>query len=450
VLAATTAGVHRSTDGGATWEISVDGTEGASMNSVRFAPGSSTAVFGGASSRAVLRSTDGGTSFALSSSGIGALDIFSIAADPNNNDNVAIAFQGANDGGIYTTTDGGLNWTLEPCPGTRWALVRYAPDGTLYGISDGPTGIAPEALYRRETDGSWTVLGPDQGPLFESELGAARFSEVNPNLIMLGGNDFGVAGWDMTIWRSVDAGATWTKVVELFGDDFRSVSDVQIVQDGTDQTMVACFSDFGGDQIGGAFRSTDNGASWFESSAGLPLDVQPVALASSPASIDTFFLADSRYNAGGLDLTTDAGQNWSGTGFVGPLRDVASDPSDAQIVYILQSSPKVQVSMDGGVTFAPFEEGLDNSGFGRDLFYAPGAPARLYLATSTGAYRRDLATPCAADLTGDSVVDVFDLLSYLELWFPGDAAAELTGDSPASIDVFDLLAYLDTWFAGCN
>jgi hypothetical protein len=56
---------------------------------------------------------------------------------------------------------------------------------------------------------------------------------------------------------------------------------------------------------------------------------------------------------------------------------------------------------------------------------------------------------CAADLTGDGGVDVFDLLAYLDLWFVTDAAAERTGDEPAAIDVFDLLAYLGGWFAGC-
>jgi hypothetical protein len=57
---------------------------------------------------------------------------------------------------------------------------------------------------------------------------------------------------------------------------------------------------------------------------------------------------------------------------------------------------------------------------------------------------------CVADLDQSEVVDVFDLLVYLDRWFASDAAAEFTGDDPASIDVFDLLAYLDLWFAGCN
>lgn len=53
--------------------------------------------------------------------------------------------------------------------------------------------------------------------------------------------------------------------------------------------------------------------------------------------------------------------------------------------------------------------------------------------------------PCPADLTGDRVIDVFDLLAYLDLWFAGELAADL--DMSEAVDVFDLLAYLDLWFA---
>jgi hypothetical protein len=42
-------------------------------------------------------------------------------------------------------------------------------------------------------------------------------------------------------------------------------------------------------------------------------------------------------------------------------------------------------------------------------------------------------------------IDVFDLLAYLDLWFAGDAAAELDGQD--GINVFDLLTFLDCWFS---
>ncbi len=54
---------------------------------------------------------------------------------------------------------------------------------------------------------------------------------------------------------------------------------------------------------------------------------------------------------------------------------------------------------------------------------------------------------CPADWNFDQAVDVFDLLGYLDEWFAGTAAADLTGDE--TTDVFDLLSYLDLWFAGC-
>ncbi len=54
---------------------------------------------------------------------------------------------------------------------------------------------------------------------------------------------------------------------------------------------------------------------------------------------------------------------------------------------------------------------------------------------------------CVCDFDCASGVDVFDLLAYLDQWFTGSAAAEMTGDATPSVDVFDLLAFLDCWFA---
>jgi hypothetical protein len=60
---------------------------------------------------------------------------------------------------------------------------------------------------------------------------------------------------------------------------------------------------------------------------------------------------------------------------------------------------------------------------------------------------RRIAVACAADLSSDGTVDVFDLLIFLDLWFGFDAGADL--DDDLFITVFDLLEYLDSWFAGC-
>jgi photosystem II stability/assembly factor-like uncharacterized protein len=153
---------------------------------------------------------------------------------------IAVAFQGQNNGGALSSTDAGTTWLLESAPPTRYSAVGFAPDGTLYAISAGPSSVAQEGLYRRENNGSWTPLGPDQGPLYESDLNTMRFSLNNPNLILLGGEDFGVAGFEGTIWRSTDAGGSWTKVYEV--GDFHRITEIEIIEDGTDQNMVAVWN----------------------------------------------------------------------------------------------------------------------------------------------------------------------------------------------------------------
>jgi hypothetical protein len=54
---------------------------------------------------------------------------------------------------------------------------------------------------------------------------------------------------------------------------------------------------------------------------------------------------------------------------------------------------------------------------------------------------------CDADLTGDGVLDVFDVFAYLDLFNASDLAADLTGDGV--LDVFDVFAFLDLFNAGC-
>jgi len=51
-------------------------------------------------------------------------------------------------------------------------------------------------------------------------------------------------------------------------------------------------------------------------------------------------------------------------------------------------------------------------------------------------------TPCPADVTGDGVVDVLDLLQVLSQW-GGSGSADITGDG--IVDVLDLIAVLSAW-----
>ncbi|MBX6325777.1 MAG: hypothetical protein IRY93_07050 [Chthoniobacterales bacterium] len=390
------AGVNRSTDGGATWQIGIGGSQALAGRSLRFQPKKSQELFLGTSSLAVFRSTNGGDTFVQSSQGISELDLFSIDANRLAPSEVAVAFQGSNNGGVFSSTDAGVTWVLESAPPTRYSTVRFAPDGTLYAISTGPTSVAPEGVYRRENNGTWTPLGPDQGPLFESDLDTMRFSRNNPNLILLGGADFGVAGFEAAIWRTTDGGQTWTKVFESGQGTIERVTDLEIIEDGTDQNMVAAWNSESGDNIGGALRSTDGGASWFDSSSGLPAFFRGPRLCASPSNPQTLFLSGwLGFQSAGLFRTTDSGATWTSTGWTGnqTVGDVACHPSDDQTLFVTQLSggDAVLRSQDGGATFAPFANGLENAVAPREVVFA--GDSRLLLATARGSYATSLGTP---------------------------------------------------------
>jgi len=413
ILLAVRGGVYRSTDGGESWEFGIGGSGAMMVNSVRLDSGNAQGIFLGASSVAVWRSTDGGATFSQSSVGIKEMDVYWVAANAQNIDELAIAFQGLNDGGVYTSLDGGMTWSLEAnLPPTRYSVVEFAPDGTLYAISDGPSTIAPEGVYRRNADGSWTGLGPDQGSLFESELRTLRFSRNDPNLILTGGNDFGVAGWEGTIFRTDTGGSTWDKVYESAAGSNQEVHDIAIVEDGTDSVMIACY--FGWDpHVGGALRSTNGGADWAESSAGLPATAQGQALQAWPDNPLAFYFAsgDQSTGTGGLYVTADGGQTWAGTGYAGRvLWEVVCNPTDARMVYINKSgTTTVMASYNSGASFERFGWGLESAGAQRQLHYAFGDRPRLLLATSSGVYANDMRYGPMNDCNANSRPDECDI-----------------------------------------
>jgi photosystem II stability/assembly factor-like uncharacterized protein len=389
ILVATAKGLLRTTDDGATWTGDIGGTQAISLNAVRFRPGAPNDLFLGAEAQGVLQSQDGGEHFAPSSTGIRALDVHSVAANPNDPRELAAAFQGLNSGGILTSRDGGQTWAMEPAPPTRYDLVRFHANGTLYAISDGPSTIAPEGVYRRNAGGTWTALGPFIGPLFETEFLTLRSSSNQPSLLLAGGDDF-LTGRPC-IYRSTNLGVSWRKVYTGPPPEFiiHQVSDIEIVEDGTDLSMLAML--YSGDNP--MLHSFDSGFSWFELPNGLPAGLFGYRLSGTPADPLTFYIA----NRGGFGMfrSTDAGLHWSN---VGPqyLIGVAGDPGDARVVYgtLGFTSPRVIRSVDGGATFANFSGGLPAAVGAADIDLSQGACPALLLPCFGGAFRYELdSTP---------------------------------------------------------
>jgi photosystem II stability/assembly factor-like uncharacterized protein len=159
--------------------------------------------------------------------------------------------------------------------------------------------------------------------------------------------------------------------------------------------MVAAWNSESGDNIGGALRSTDGGATWFDSSTGLPAFFRSPRLCASPTNPQSLVISASlSFQSGGLFRTTDSGATWTSTGWTGTnmLGDVACSPVDDQMLFVSQMSGDVVLrSLSGGATFSPFSSGLENVVAPRELAFA--GSSRLLLASAKGSYGTDVTAP---------------------------------------------------------
>lgn len=399
LLAATeVGGVHRSEDGGATWTLGVAGTADQLVHAVGFAGAGSDEAFAGSEPAGVLRSLDGGASFTASAVGMTALRIVAAAVHPGDPLTMAAAWTRLPDrGGVFTSDDGGASWSREPLPATRHGLVEFAPDGTLYAVSTGPRAVAPEGVYRRETDGSWTPLGPDPGGPFELRGAALRFSAGTPGLVFLSGSGHGTTDYGAAIWRSLDGGGDWQQVYA--SPDHLLVTGVEILADGTDQTLVAGLRS----KIGGALRSIDGGGSWLPSVTGLAGVTAINGLCASPTDAQRLYLA-TEFSPRALYTTLDGGLTWDQAGpLATDLRGVACDQDAHGVLYAATAVPPIEIlrSFDHGASFEPFGPGFKASSIHKVITTTD--PAALLAATSAGVWRRDLPVLFADGFeTGDS------------------------------------------------
>ncbi len=59
----------------------------------------------------------------------------------------------------------------------------------------------------------------------------------------------------------------------------------------------------------------------------------------------------------------------------------------------------------------------------------------------------DCVLPCAADMTGDGIIDISDVFAFLSAYNTSDLAADLTNDGV--IDISDVFAFLELYNSGC-
>jgi photosystem II stability/assembly factor-like uncharacterized protein len=310
-------------------------------------------------------------------------------------------WMGTTGGGVYKTTDGGLNWSAASDAyfgGTIGAITVDPKNADVVWVGGGETDIrgntaGGDGLWKT-TDGGkkWTMLG-----FREEHIAAIRIHPANTDVAWLAvfGNPF-KAGSTRGVFKTTDGGKTFSKV--LFVDDSTGAIDIQVDPSNPDILYAATWQAYrtswslsSGGPGSGIYKSLDGGATWTNISRtapGMPKGVMgKIGLAISPAKPSRVW-AIIEHDSGGVYRSDDAGATWSYINRDRKLRqrawyysNIVADPKDSNMLYALNVG--FHRSRDGGKTF-PGSIRVPH-GDNHDLWIAPDNPNRMVEANDGGA-----------------------------------------------------------------
>lgn len=365
-------GVYRTTDGGEHWTPSPITSKWTSAVAVD--PTDPERVFV-AGEQALHRSRNGGQSWDIGGGqthGVRDGTATDVVIDP---DDVSRIYLGVHAGGVFRSTDGGNRWTQLRLPGVTLAEI-----------------LSPKiALGRRGASGTQFVAVLSHGHVFTSTDGGDRFVERTrlediPSYVAWctaiavhpADEDVILAG-HILLWRSQDGGRSWDPVG---GRPHPPVhSDQQaIVFDPARPDRVFVATD------GGVFESTDAGQRWERRNDGLvTTQCYTVSLSrTAPLRIGITTQDNGAYQGDGSPTVVAIDDREGGW--------IEYDPTDASTLYLdvrtQQDRPApLRKSTTGGATWT--ELGIDSDAPIREaLSIARDDPRRLLLVDSTGRLRR--------------------------------------------------------------
>ncbi|MCD4788887.1 MAG: T9SS type A sorting domain-containing protein [Bacteroidales bacterium] len=357
-------GIYYTLNGGTTWNYNTTGAgDEGSARCLVFEPGNTDVIYSGFLSLASCKSTDAGQSWSYANIGIATLLLNDIEVDINNSDIVITGFEAENSGGCYLSNNGGNTWELVAgLPGTRFSKVTFGSDGTLYVWSNGPSSVAQEGLYKSIDGGiTWENMGPNIGSLFETEIFAIAASLTNPDLIFIGGNNFGVNGFESIIYRTTDGGENWEEV--FTGPEWDSFNYLFIDPNSNDEIIYAAY--MSNNAQGGFLKSIDGGTGWLPINSGIPASTKWVgAIVCDPINPDILYGGIGGYSGtgGSIYKSEDGGMLWTPTnislGVWCKIMDIFISPLNEDVIYTATTQNGVYITTNAGDTWEAANDGL--------------------------------------------------------------------------------------------
>ncbi|HEY6549173.1 MAG TPA: transcriptional regulator, partial [Vicinamibacteria bacterium] len=225
------------------------------------------------------------------------------------------------------------------------------------------------AAVPRAAAEAWQPMGPPGG-----DVRSLAADPRDPRVVYLGTAD-GV------LYRSADAGSSWTRLSPGFPQRGMSLDDLVV---GPDGTLFVAYWEVQGSG-GGVARSTDGGRTFSVPSG---LAGQGVRALAQAASAPQVLVAGT---LGGVFRTEDAGATWArispeGHEEIRNVNSVAIDPRDHRVVYIGTWHLPWKTS-DGGVGWRPVKTGMIDDSDVMTLNLDRRAPDTVFATACSGIYR---------------------------------------------------------------
>ena len=305
-----------------------------------------------------------------------------------------VFYYGATGGGVWKTTDGGINWESVSDnsvfgTGSVGAIaVADSDPNTIYvGMGESPIRgnvSHGDGVYKSNDAGkTWKRVGLED----TRQIPRIRIHPKNPDLVYVAalGHVWGPSD-QRGVFRSKDGGKTWDKILNRGNkagaiDLILDPSNPNIIYAGFWEVYRKPWTLESGGPGGGIFKSTDGGDTWNELTRnnGMPKGmIGKIGIAVSPANPERIW-AIVEAEDGGVFRSDNGGTSWTRVNEERRLRQRAwyytriyADPKNADTVYVLNTG--FYKSNDGGRTYTGISV---PHGDNHDLWIAPDDPNRM-------------------------------------------------------------------------
>lgn len=347
-------GVWRSTDAGATWTPHNTGMGNRTVNEILMDPNNPDILIATTNNR-IYRSSNGGANWTQTFSGHNCKDL---AMHPSNS-NILYA-SGTR---LYRSTDNGQSWTQIttglPTGGWRWCVATSADQPNhvfvLVGNGSGLVGVYRSTdaglTFSEQTNAStpnilgYEVDGSDSRSQAWYDL-VLKADPNNANVLYAGG---------INIWKSTDAGASWTCIAHWVGHSSRPA--VHADQHAFFRNPLNGHWYFGHD--GGLHYSTDDGVTFTEITSGLA--IAQVYKIGTAQTVENTVINGYQDNGTGIyydgEFITEVG---------GDGMECIIDPTDENYMYMSLYYGDIRRSTNNGTSFTSIARdgtnGINQSG----------------------------------------------------------------------------------------